>query len=84
MKPLKFWRMQIQQLSLSERIFYKEVIKTLLTWGVLKRECLELNILQKMLESESNVTSQNDIRDERLLNTGYLSNYKKYLSEPRS
>jgi len=88
MKSLKFWRMQIQELSPSERMFYKDVIDTLLAWSVLKEECMELIILKRMLESEIYISSRNDRKEEvrpdsavSLLHcpAGNMSNYKKYL-----
>jgi len=88
MKSLKFWKMQIQLLSLSERMFYKDVIDTLLAWKVLKEECLELIILKRMLESEIHVSGQADMKEEKrpagaesLLHcpAGNMNNLGKYL-----
>jgi hypothetical protein len=88
MKSLKFWKMQIQQLSPSEKMFYKDVIDTLLAWKVLKEECLELIILKRMLESEIHVSGQSDVKEEKrpagevsLLHclAGNMSNFEKYL-----
>jgi|WetSurSiteA1Bulk_404760.scaffolds.fasta_scaffold176085_1 hypothetical protein len=87
MRSLKFWKMQIQLLSLSERMFYKDVIDTLLAWKVLKEECLELIILKRMLESEIHVSGQSDLKEEKrpagaesLLHcpAGNMSNFEKY------
>lgn len=58
MKPVKFWKMQVQELSFSERMFFKDAIRTLLTWEVLKEEFSELDLIQRILESEIQVDSQ--------------------------
>jgi hypothetical protein len=90
MKSIKFWKMQIRMLSLSERMFYKDVIDTLMAWKVLKEECLELIILKRMLESEIHVSGQADMKEEKrpagavsLLHcpAGNVSNYEKYLPQ---
>jgi hypothetical protein len=87
MKSLKFWKMQIKQLSPSEKMFYKDVIDTLMDWRVLGEECLELIILKRMLASEIHVSGQSDLKEEKrpagaesLLHcpAGNMSNFEKY------
>lgn len=52
MKSVKFWRIAVKDLSITERIFFRDVIETLLAWQVLKGECPELEIIKRILESE--------------------------------
>ena len=52
MKPVKFWKMAIKQLSLTEKMFFRDALKTLLEWQVLKGEYLELDLIMRILESE--------------------------------
>jgi len=52
MKKVKYWRMEIQQLSLTERMAFIDAINTLLSWDVLKGEYLELDLIRRLLESE--------------------------------
>lgn len=58
MKPVRYWKMEIQQLSISERMFFKDAIRTLLTWDVLKDEYSELALIQKIIESEIQLNNQ--------------------------
>lgn len=58
MKPVRFWKMQVQELPFSERMFFKDAIRTLLAWKVLKEEFSELDLIQRILESEIQVDSQ--------------------------
>jgi hypothetical protein len=60
MKSVRFWRTEVQQLSLMERMFFKDVIKTLLTWKVLKKEYLELDLIRRILESEIQINTQEE------------------------
>jgi hypothetical protein len=52
MKSVKFWKMASKELSLTEQMFYRDAIRTLLTWDVLKDEYVELEIIRKVLDSE--------------------------------
>jgi hypothetical protein len=52
MKSIKFWQMAAKQLSLTEKMFFRDAIKTLLEWQVLKEEYLELDLIMRILESE--------------------------------
>lgn len=57
MKKVKFWRMEIQQLSLTERMIFTTAMNKLLTWEVFKEEFLELDIIRRLLESEIQVNT---------------------------
>jgi|GEM_PF-6891300 len=52
MKSVRFWQMAAKQLSLTERIFFRDAITALLGWQVLKEEYLELDLIMRILESE--------------------------------
>ena len=52
MKSIRFWRMEVQQLTLTERIFFRDAISTLMAWGSLNEEFRELALIRKVLESE--------------------------------
>lgn len=60
MKSITFWKTEIKQLSLTERMFFKDVIKTLLSWEALKKEYKELDIIRKILDSETQIDTFND------------------------
>ena len=57
MKTLKFWRMEVQQLSFTERMFLINAIKMLLTWEVLKEEYSELDLIKRLLETEIQINT---------------------------
>ncbi|MBE0425151.1 MAG: hypothetical protein IBX72_00690 [Nitrospirae bacterium] len=63
MKSVRFWKTEVQQLSLMERMFFKDVIKTLLNWEVLKKEYLELDLIRRILESEIQISTQEEKAD---------------------
>jgi hypothetical protein len=52
MKSVRFWRMEVQRLSLTERIFFRDAIRTLLSWETIEGEYLELEVIRKILDSE--------------------------------
>jgi hypothetical protein len=52
MKSVKFWRMEAKRLSLTEKTFFRDAIKTLLAWPELKEEYMELDLIMRILESE--------------------------------
>jgi hypothetical protein len=52
MKSIKFWRTAIQQLSQPEMTKYQEAVQILLTWDIMKKEYLELDLLKRIIESE--------------------------------
>ena len=58
MKKLNFWRMEIQQLSIPERMIFNTAIKKLLSWEVFKEEYLELDFIRRLLESEIQIHPQ--------------------------
>ncbi len=55
MKFTTFWRLQALELSLSERMFFRDVIRTLQTWEIVKKEYAELELIRKILEAEINI-----------------------------
>ncbi len=55
MKFVTFWRMQALDLSLTERMFFRDAIRTLQTWDVLNKEYAELELIKKILEAEINI-----------------------------
>lgn len=57
MKKVKFWRMEIQQLSLTERMIFNTAIKKLLSWEVFREEYLELDLIRRLLESEIQIST---------------------------
>jgi len=52
MKSIRFWRMEVQQLTLTERMFFRDAISTLMAWELLNEEFRELDLIKKVLESE--------------------------------
>jgi hypothetical protein len=52
MKSVRFWRMEVQGLSLTERMFFRDAIKTLLSWDTIEKECAELEVIRRILDSE--------------------------------
>ncbi len=64
MKFITFWRMQALDLSLTERMFFRDAIRTLQTWDIVKKEYAELELIKKILEAEINIVPVN-IQKER-------------------
>jgi hypothetical protein len=52
MKSVKFWKMTTKELSLTEQMFFRDAIKALLAWEVLKEEYQELDLIMRILDSE--------------------------------
>jgi hypothetical protein len=52
MKSVKFWQTEVKTLSLTEKTFFRDAIKTLLAWQTLKEEYMELDLIMRILESE--------------------------------
>jgi hypothetical protein len=52
LKSIRFWRAEVQSLSLTERIFFRDAIRTLQTWTAVQREYEELDLIKRVLESE--------------------------------
>ena len=57
MKSVKFWQMAAKQLSWTEKMFFRDAIKTLLQWQILKEEYLELDLIMRILESEIRIVA---------------------------
>jgi hypothetical protein len=64
MKFITFWRMQALDLSLTERMFFRDAIRTLQAWDVVKKEYAELELIKKILDAEINIVPVN-IREEK-------------------
>lgn len=58
MKSIHFWKTQIKELSITQRIFFRDAILTLLSWEALKGEYLELDLMRRMLESDISITEE--------------------------
>jgi len=57
MKKIKFWRIEIKQLSLTERMIFTTAMNKLLLWEVFKEEFFELDLIRRLLESELQVNT---------------------------
>ena len=53
MRSVRFWKMEAKLMSLSERMFYRDAIETLLNWQVLRDEYGDLELIKRILDSES-------------------------------
>jgi hypothetical protein len=58
MRFAKFWKVEIFELSLTERMFYRDAIRTLQAWKPLREKFAELEMIKKMLEEEIPLPSQ--------------------------
>lgn len=56
MRFAKFWKMQALELSLTERMFFRDAIRTLQAWEIIRKEYAELDLVKKILEAEINVS----------------------------
>ncbi len=65
MKFVNFWRMQALELSLSERMFFRDAIKTLQAWEIVNKEYAELDLIRKILETEINVLPVNQAMERK-------------------
>ena len=63
MKSIRFWRMEVQQLTLTERIFFRDAISTLMAWKLLNEEFRELELIKKVLESEIRIIDPESLAD---------------------
>ncbi|MEJ2683800.1 MAG: hypothetical protein P8Z71_05340 [Candidatus Sulfobium sp.] len=63
MKPVRFWKMEIRRLSLTERMFFRDAIKTLLSWDKIGEECIELEVIRRILDSEIRVVQATEAED---------------------
>ena len=52
MKFVNFWRIAIKQLSLPEKICYRDLIEKLSAWQSLMEKYPEFALIQRLLESE--------------------------------
>ncbi len=79
MRPFSFWKKQIQQLDYYEKTFFRDMIKTLLSWDILRKEVLELEIILKILESDISFDKLNttEIRDIEKMNS-IPEHFKRY------
>ncbi|MDA8433829.1 MAG: hypothetical protein M0Z60_12840 [Nitrospiraceae bacterium] len=59
MRFAKFWKVEIFELSLTERMFYRDAIRTLQAWKPLRQEFAELEMIRRMLEEEIHLPSVN-------------------------
>jgi len=73
MKKVKFWRMEIKQLSLTERMIFTTAMNKLLSWEVFKEEFLELDIIRRLLESEIQVNTP----EVKVVKNNFLTKGKK-------
>lgn len=64
MRFVTFWRMQALDLSLAERMFFRDAIRTLQAWDIIKKEYAELELIRKILETEINSHPVNLTREE--------------------
>lgn len=71
MRPFSFWKKQIHRLDYYEKTFFRDMIKTLLSWDILRKEVLELEIILKILESDIAFDKLNttEMRDEEKINS---------------
>lgn len=59
MKFVTFWRMQALELSLTERMFFRDAIRTLQAWEIVKKEYADLELIKKILETEIHILPAN-------------------------
>jgi len=57
MKSVKYWQMAAKQLSSTGKMFFRDAIKTLLQWQILKEEYLELDLIMRILDSEIRIVT---------------------------
>ena len=56
--------MQALDLSLTERMFFRDAIRTLQAWEIVKKEYAELDLIKKILEAEIKILSINPPEEE--------------------
>lgn len=82
MKPFSFWKKQIHQLNYYEKTFFRDMIKTLLSWDILRKEVLELEVILKILESD---ISFDDLNTTEIQTIERISNipedFKRYIPD---
>ena len=83
MRFIDFWKLEIFELPITDRIFFRDAISTLQTWEIVKKEYAELELIKKILEAEINITSANLSDQETTMFGGnlrkkdYIEYYKK-------
>ena len=55
MRSVRFWKTEAKLMSISERMFYRDAIETLLNWQVLRDEYGDLELIKRILDSEIQV-----------------------------
>ncbi len=55
MRFIDFWKLEIFELPITDRIFFRDAISTLQTWKIVKKEYPELELIKKILEDEINI-----------------------------
>jgi hypothetical protein len=66
MKFSTFWKMQALELSLTERIFFRDAIRTLQAWEIINKEYAELDLVKKILDAEINILPVNLPEQEKI------------------
>ena len=61
MKFVHFWRMAVKELSLSEKIYYRDLLEKLSAWQSLMEKYPEFVLIQQILESEIPAKSKGDM-----------------------
>ena len=75
--------MEIQQLSLSEKMIFTTAINKLLSWEVFREEFLELDLIRRLLESETELhTPEVKVTKDTLL--ARLKKYRPVQTPPAS
>jgi hypothetical protein len=64
MKSVRFWRREVLSLSLTERMFFRDAIRTLQSWDTIKEEYSELDLIRRILESELRMIEGRDPEEE--------------------
>ena len=72
MRFIKFWKMQALELSLAERIFFRDAIRTLQAWEIINKEYAELDLVKKILDAEINILPVNLQEEETVKKREYL------------
>lgn len=77
MKSIRFWKMEVKQLSLTERIFFCDAIKTLFAWDLIREEYKELDLIKRILESEIRVTDRDPSKGKAIGGKSILSTHER-------
>ena len=71
MRFITFWKMQALELSLTERIFFRDAIRTLQAWEIIKKEYAELDLVKQILDAEINILPVNPQEEETVKKREY-------------